>query len=228
MHLVFKKITGPRKLWLILDSAYRAEEPDGLAIRGAIYALGAAGSSPGGTLQVLDFQSKKLKTVARSTFAAELQSLHHGVSHGGLLLSFISECEFGPRAAEELSSQLANGTLKIDMEACIDAKSVYDAIIAADGPKQCAEPHLQLHVLSSREQLEAGMLRALWWLDTRGMLSDGLTKGGLDRNPILRLWTTGTWSLRGDRPTKWTAQPHPHTGASTSSDASRLGKPDGR
>ena len=47
-----------------------------------------------------------------------------------------------------------------------------------------AEKGLWSHVQYLRELLDVGILSALWWIDTRDMHSDGLTKGTVDRQAI--------------------------------------------
>ena len=46
---------------------------------------------------------------------------------------------------------------------------------------------LLCHVQFLRELLDHGVLAAIVWLDTRDMLSDGLTKGAVQRDALLRL-----------------------------------------
>lgn len=50
-----------------------------------------------------------------------------------------------------------------------------------------AEKSLLAHVQYLRELLDNGVLEALWWLDTRDMLADGLTKGAVDRTALHQL-----------------------------------------
>ena len=53
--------------------------------------------------------------------------------------------------------------------------------------KTPAEQSLLCHVQFLRELLDHGVLAAIVWLDTRDMLSDGLTKGAVQRDALLRL-----------------------------------------
>ena len=62
----------------------------------------------------------------------------------------------------------------------VDARAVFDAISASDICDP-AESSLKLHLISVRDRLAQGIIRALYWLDTRTMVADGLTKGGIDR-----------------------------------------------
>ena len=47
-----------------------------------------------------------------------------------------------------------------------------------------AEKGLWSHVQYLRELLDIGVIAALWWIDTRDMHADGLTKGTVDRQAI--------------------------------------------
>jgi hypothetical protein len=69
------------------------------------------------------------------------------------------------------------------MVVAIDAMSVFAAVTASQC-KEPAEKALFNHVLYVRELLENGVLHALWWVDTRDMSSDGLTKGAVDRTVL--------------------------------------------
>ena len=40
-------------------------------------------------------------------------------------------------------------------------------------------------------RLESGLVRKLWWSDTRDMLADALTKGGIDRKLSMRAMDKG-------------------------------------
>ena len=80
------------------------------------------------------------------------------------------------------------------IEAGVDARGVYEAIRAPHlGDLQ--EPFLKLHIISIREKLEAGSIRRLWWLDTRDMLADGLTKGGVRRDALVAACEGGAWKV---------------------------------
>ena len=75
----------------------------------------------------------------------------------------------------------------------IDAMSVY-AAITATYIKHPAEKGLLSHVQFVREMLDAGVLKALSWIDTRDMSADGLTKGAVDRAALHSIMD-GTISL---------------------------------
>ena len=69
------------------------------------------------------------------------------------------------------------------IDAVVDAKAVFDAIAGADAcnPMECS---LKLHLLSLRDKLAQGILKRLFWSDTRDMVADGMTKGAVERKEI--------------------------------------------
>ena len=63
-----------------------------------------------------------------------------------------------------------------------------------------AEPSLLSSVQAVREALVEQRLRTLYWVDARDMVSDGLTKGSVDRTEISLLYEHNTWKSIGDKP----------------------------
>jgi hypothetical protein len=61
-----------------------------------------------------------------------------------------------------------------------------------------AEPHLVYLLRAIKDRLLSGSIDNIWWIDTRDMISDVLTKGGLNRRPILKLWAESCHYLQGD------------------------------
>ena len=84
--------------------------------------------------------------------------------------------------------------MPIGVHLCFDAKSVLTAVDGT-GPVKASEKHLTLHLLKLREWLQTCVLEAAWWIDTRDMVSDGLTKGKLPREPIIAVCEKGRWEL---------------------------------
>eukprot|EP00959_Pyramimonas_sp_CCMP1952_P404026 8465934-Pyramimonas_sp.AAC.3 len=91
------------------------------------------------------------------------------------------------------------GRLPGDLHVCTDNRGLFTALRATE-LKAPAEPHLLYLLRALRGRLEAATLHKLWWVDTRAMVSDALTKGGLAREPILKLWETAVLMMTGDDP----------------------------
>ena len=51
-----------------------------------------------------------------------------------------------------------------------------------------------------REYLESGHVDLVWWLDTLAMLADGMTKGSVDREALIRVCLDGIWKVVGQQP----------------------------
>ncbi len=51
-----------------------------------------------------------------------------------------------------------------------------------------------------REYLEAGWVDRLWWIDTLAMLADGMTKGSIEREALIRVCELGLWTVLGQAP----------------------------
>jgi len=183
----------PVKVLGIGDSAFRKESTSGLAIRGCIVALAQQHPDhPGGVCHILEFFSRRQKRVTRSTYAAELLSLADCFDTCKLIAFVLLEVS-KPTSLKELASLESSGSLPIPIEVCCDARGVYDSLLAEKA--HCSESGLLMTLLSIREYLKSQMLSRLWWIDTRDMVSDGLTKGLVSRRAIMTLCNTGRWTL---------------------------------
>ena len=76
----------------------------------------------------------------------------------------------------------------------VDARSVFDALAVQDICNP-AEMSVKLHLISIRSKLESGIRRLIFWCGTRDMLSDALTKGGIDRKLLMRALKEGNYAL---------------------------------
>ena len=122
--------------------------------------------------------------MVRSTFSAELNG---GVDTlEGLMLIQIAMHQLTSGewlSATDMAQLLDQGGLEPSASLGLDALSVFDALSAQDvcDPAECS---LKLHLLSIRDRLASGTIRFLYWHDTRDMIADGLTKGGVNRKLI--------------------------------------------
>ena len=100
----------------------------------------------------------------------------------------------GVRTAADMAERYAEAQWPTPIEAVIDAYSVFAAVTNTD-VKLPLEESLVVIVMAIREQFSIGMLTRLWWCSTDDMLSDGLTKGAVMREPLLKALTEGRWQL---------------------------------
>ena len=192
--LLYRKF--PRReshLRIVSDAAFKKEAEKGHCLRGALY-LRAPGDTTESfvttqeetTVHVVDWLCKNQRHVTRSAFSAELLSGGDAVDQGLLLSQLMHELAHGPMSAVEARNQRLSGGYKIPQVLYLDAMSVFAAVTAVF-IKTPAEKSLLCHVQFLRELLDHGALAAIVWLDTRDMWADGLTKGAVQREALLRL-----------------------------------------
>jgi len=181
------------------DAAFRAqpEEGSGLALRGLVTLLMeddmAGPRSKSGTVHLLDWLTRRIRRVVRSTFSAELNALMDSLENVLLIQLALHEVFCGVTDdVDDLTQRLENGWLYPPVEAMIDAMSVYEALTV----EECGTPQessLKLHLLAVRDRLSRGVIRALHWGDTRDMGADPMTKGGVGRELILAISNEGRY-----------------------------------
>ena len=200
----YGRVPEPWRLVGFTDSAFRAQddEASGLALRGLAVVLTTDSSlkptSPTGDVNLIDFLTRHLRRVVRSTFVAELNALLDAIE--SLIITQIGWHQIvhgTEETIEQLLLRLGAGTLSPPIELVGDARSVLDAVAASDACDP-AEASLKLHLLSVRARLEAGLIRKLWWCDTRDMVADALSKGGIDRTVILLAMDKGKVHIQHD------------------------------
>ena len=127
---------------------------------------------------VLLAESRSVKTVCRSTYAAELLGATSSADTMIALTITLFEMKFGILGPEKLKLLRENGwgsEPPISSQLFIDARSVYESLNATNF-KPPVEHSLAGHVLWLRELYERGLISNIFWTDTRDMYADGLTK----------------------------------------------------
>ena len=135
------------------------------------------------SVHIIEYYSRKVRHVNRSTFGAELHAACDAGDCALLLAQQLHEFEVGPCTASVARELRETGGWKVEMVLAIDALSVY-AGVTATAVKIPAEKALWAHVQYLRELLDTGVIKFLVWIDTRDMVSDGLTKGKVDRSAL--------------------------------------------
>ena len=184
----YRKMTKyPNSLVQFSDSGFKARSEDGLSVRGLVSLRMAADdlkSPSSAPCHVLEFVSKSQRHVTRSTFSSELFAATDSIDSGVLTRLALHELKHGPMTDGQAKSILAGSqSSPIQLHAVLDAESV-TAAVTAPVLKIPAEPSLLVHVRWVRQLVQAGVLKGLWWTDTRSMLADGLTKGSVDRSAL--------------------------------------------
>ena len=178
----------PTALLQVSDSSYKARAEDGLSVRGLVSLRVDLADVQAGKKQtpchLLDFASKQQRHVTRSTFSSELFAATDATDIGLLQVLAMHELQKGVLSADEAKS-IMEGELRCAtaLALAVDARSVTAAVIAVH-TKVPAEPSLLLHVRWLKQLLQRQRLSALFWTDTRSMISDALTKGSVSRELI--------------------------------------------
>jgi hypothetical protein len=194
---------GNQHLKIVADSSFKKEEEKGHSLRGVLQ-LRCAGNKfeVGGICHVLDFATKALRFVTRSTFSAELLGGCDSFDLGILIIFILHEILCGVPSKADARVLRERGGFAVPAVLCIDALSVF-AAVTATYIKAPAEKGLLAHVQYLRELLDLHVLSAIMWLDTRDMTADGMTKGSVERD-VLHLLMAG--EIKFSHPPKiWTS-----------------------
>ena len=150
--------------------------------------------NPGGNIHIIDYQSKKQKRVTRSTYGAEIHGLADTMESARTIACAYTELYTGAKEFGDLVTMEDAGAYHFPIDACIDAKSVFDSVVAAD-LKRPSEASLINILGQMREHMYYRRIRTLFWIDTRDMLADGLNKGAISRKPIMQAMCEGIWKV---------------------------------
>ena len=101
----------------------------------------------------------------------------------------------GIMPSQELLNIQSSGSWMTPLTCSIDVSSVWGHDKQGQVPKLPTEEGLILQVHAMREALKLRQISKLFWIDTGGMLADGLNKGGLDRTPLQRAMSQNIWHL---------------------------------
>ena len=195
METTFKRLTGPLKIIAVSDSAFKRQDESPLACRGSMTLLCSSNANElGGHVHILDYECKKQKRVTRSTYGAELHGLADSMEGTRVIACALTELYEGAKTFGQLSKIEDSGNYHFPIEACLDAKSVYDSIVHAD-LKTPEEKSLMNILGQMREHMSTTRIKKLWWIDTRDMLADGLNKGAVSRKALLLALTRGLWHV---------------------------------
>ena len=190
VSLVYRRIAGPLRLLCFSDAAFKAQEDEssGLALRGlVVLVIGESDSATySGNCHLVDFVVRRQKRVVRSTFSAELNALSDGIETALLIQLILHQVHCGTEATpEQLVHQMDHGQLYPPIDIFVDAKAVFDALVAKDAHPP-SESSLYLLLISIRTRIIIRSIRRLGWLDTRDMLADALTKGSAPRMVLMK------------------------------------------
>ena len=199
--LVYPVMGYPDLLLQVSDSSYKAKAEDGLSVRGLVSVRVESKAVCEGhratACHVIDFVSKAQRHVTRSTFSSELFAATDAVDSGLLHSIALHELKHGVMASGEAKKLIEGDSVcSTELGLAVDARSV-SAAVTAPNVRVPAEPSLLLHVCWLRDLLVKKRLKYLFWVDTRSMLADALTKGSCSRE-LIQSAMSGT--LKMDQP----------------------------
>lgn len=194
-QLLYKKLQTPTRIVAASDAAFRKEDVKGLAMRGAVIMICEHNDHhPGGHCHVLEWYARKQRRVTRSTFSAELNAASDAYEFAKLIAMTVSECIQPQPSVRALVALEENGKFPIPINLVVDAKSVFDALKAAE-IKPPSEISLIMFLCQLKEALLCHALSKLWWVHTEDMIADGLNKGIISRKGLLELVNSGEWKV---------------------------------
>ena len=178
---------------VISDSAFKGETATALAMRGAIICVGTwEDNTMSGLLHILEFYSSRQKRVTRSTLGAETRGLADATDIGKVITVALTEIEGQPLTTVQARDLELSGFTHVRMEAGTDARSLFDALKSEDS-RTPTEVSMLYDLAALRESLVVKRIHRLWWIDTRDMVADGLTKGVIARDAMINFSMTGQW-----------------------------------
>ena len=188
-----KKINGQLNLVAWSDASW-ANRRDGKSTGG--FLIGICGAEVlAGTrshVSIVSWGTNKLKRVARSSMAAEMQALANAEDE--LHLCRLAWLEFNGKRVD--LNHVNECLHEIPGTVIIDAKSIYDALTSQNQPTQLSEKRTALELLAYLRNTEANGTQTRW-VHGGANLADGLTK--LGQHPMLREFLeTSTWTLVND------------------------------
>ena len=124
---------------------------------------------------LLNWQSKRIKRVVRSSLAAETLALSDAIDDGVYIAELVSELLF-------------NGLKQIPIEIFTDSKSLFDSL---NSKKNVTEKRLRIDIAMLREMLDLKIITKLHCIDSKSQLANTLTKKGASSKELLDTLRTG-------------------------------------
>ena len=132
-----------------------------------------------GKCSLINWQSKCIKRVVRSTLAAETLAISEAVDDGMYLAEMISELLF-------------NKKMIIPIEIYTDNKSLHDSIISK---KNVLEKRLRIDIAMFLELYEQKRITKIQHINTNKQIANSLTKKGASTKELLNMLEKGVISI---------------------------------
>ena len=172
VNLQFSHVGQIDKLVCFTDAAF-GNLPDG-GSQGS-YLMFIVGEN--GSCNLLSWQSKRLKRIARSSLAAESLAMSDGVDAAIYIGTMYNEIMYG-------------NSESIPIEVVTDNKSLCDAL---QSRKVVTEKRLRIDIAALKESLDQGNITNITWVSTDKQLADCLTKEGASSHKLIDVLKTNVF-----------------------------------
>ena len=189
--------TAEETMLVCWTDAALANRADGGSTGGFVVALTAPQMALGqrAPLTLVSWKSMKLKRVARSSLAAEVQAFSEGEQE--LMWCRLQWSEMLGNVVDLAQPQEAVKMVKGIL--VTDAKSLYDSVTKGDAATSgmgLSDKYSALELMSVRERIQEGQT-VIRWVHSGAQLADALTKH-LVNSSLVKALTTGAWTLVDD------------------------------
>jgi hypothetical protein len=191
--MFIRKLEEPIHLVAWSDASW-ANRRDGKSTGG--YIVGICGEKVLGGVRddvsIVSWSTNKLKRVARSSMAAEMQALANAEDE--LHLCRLAWLEFNGMKVD--LNHIDEALHEVSGTVVIDAKSIYDVLTSQNQPIQLSEKRTALEMLAYLKNTESNGTETRW-AHGEANIADGLTKVG--NHPMLQEFLrTSSWALVND------------------------------
>lgn len=187
--IVYPFMQCSRHIIVFSDASFCKEsETKGYGVRGTVF-LRVGFENQKQKCHLLDASSQSLKLVTRSTFSSETLAAVGSVDSLIPLVISLQEILTCPLSAEGLRAARERSNFKFRTSVVVDARNLFDTWTGSL-TRLPAEKSLFPHLMWLRDVTKCAPDHVIW-CDTRDMLSDGMTKGSVSRDLLLK-------AMRGD------------------------------
>ena len=211
--ICYRRLPNKPYLLVVADSAYQSKDDDSdcIALRGFFIFLACSIDGkpfPNSHVQLIDFVSKKLHTISRSAFAAELRNIFEAMQEViGIAVQF-HDVYRGPLTPQDCVQVQDSASYFLDVHVVTDNYGLY-AAITKEEPSPGSDVSMANHVRAARTYLDNRNITTITWCDNRDMIADGLTKGRPARDAINDVLSTGQWILETTTCETWASKHAP-------------------
>ena len=175
--ITFKQL-GPiddLELMVYSDASYNNIKYGKVSTAGTVILL----KGKNGNCAPIQWVSKPIIRVTRSTMAAEARALELAADYAVLFSRQIKEIYTGDRT-----------TTGIPVKCHTDSHTLHDAVVSS---RQVEEKSLVHLIYCLKDKLLHSEIQIIKWVNTHNMLADGLTKSGVKMEKLMRMIETGLY-----------------------------------